>query len=81
MVAQAITSPRDVTRVRHYKPAVTLPSDESMSIGEVAGVSNAVLCYYVVQIISFAFSSLTSVILMTKHFTCNGSRVHFNVMK
>jgi hypothetical protein len=46
MVAQAITSPRDVTRVRHYKPAVTLPSDESMSIGEVAGVSNAVLCYY-----------------------------------
>jgi hypothetical protein len=41
------------------------------------------LCYViiVVQIISFAFYSLTLVILMIEHFTCNGSRVHFNVMK
>jgi hypothetical protein len=51
MVAQAITSPRDVTRVRHYKPAVTLPSDESMSIGEVAGVYS--LCYVITIILVF----------------------------
>jgi hypothetical protein len=67
MVAQAITPSRGVTRVRLYKPAVTLPTDESMSVGEVAGVYNVVLCYY--NYISFqSFSFITLVILMTVHF-------------